>query len=74
MALALKDRPAVAEPTGSEPLFDPTGEGTLEDVLRAVEVSLAARGEAHCPVCDGTLTRTLAAEPAECESCGSSLE
>lgn len=75
MALALKARTAEAErPERARRLFDPAGEDTLGAVFQAVWVSLAARGEARCPVCGGTLERQAGSEAAECGDCGSSLE
>jgi hypothetical protein len=75
MALALKARAAEAERLErARRLFDPAGEDTLEAVFQAVWVSLAARGEARCPVCGGTLERLGGSEAAECGDCGSSLD
>lgn len=75
MALALKAPSAEVErPERASRLFDPAGEDTLDAVVRTVWVSLAARGEARCPVCGGTLERPRAGEAAECGDCGSSLE
>jgi hypothetical protein len=75
MSSALKElSPGVTRAEGVEPLFKRAGEGSLDEMLNAISVSLAARGEARCPVCGGTLGRSAAIEPAECADCGACLE
>jgi hypothetical protein len=75
MPSALKElSPGPLRAEGVEPLFKRAGEGSLDEMLTAVWVGLAARGEARCPVCGGTLSRSAANEPAECAGCGACLE
>jgi tRNA(Ile2) C34 agmatinyltransferase TiaS len=73
-ALALEDKRQLAAPNARpRRLFDP-GEVTLEELLEAVDESLATTGSAHCPLCGDRLERAGAEGVSRCSGCGSTLD
>jgi DnaJ-class molecular chaperone len=73
VALALEKKRAVEPGKRSERLFDVGPEHSLEELLAAVSSSLEIRGQARCPVCQGTLEPAPDGGAAACASCGSRL-
>jgi hypothetical protein len=54
-------------------LFDPEGERSLDDVVRATLADASATGAADCPVC-GAVALYSEGEALRCGSCASRLE
>jgi hypothetical protein len=55
-------------------LFEVERERTLAHRLGEIDYSLNHGQAAECPVCGGAMTGGVLGDPAECQSCGSTLE